>query len=384
MAIRSLFPTIVSNASTSFVSLVITVVVGRQEGVFELGVFGVGFAVLGLTQLVTREAGVNTAWASRASAARPEAFFRVCLVALTVSLTLSAIGVGMGSTTLSLTGASILGFCVYDFARLWEISAARRAGVIVTDGILSVVMISVAVLIVINDLSSAWLLGTWSILLFGLTLCHALRWKPVWSRRGLTDRDGWVFGPQALLGAGSTHVATTILAVAASALLIGEIRAASTLFGIVNVISVTLQSVVIQALAQARNRRRTLSRWFCLSMAVQGVMAGAAAWISVLAGPLLFGDAWGASSRLVPWLALDVVLVALGVCAVAAHKVDRMAKSATVAALSGGVLRISLAPLAGYFGDALTVVIIFCLISALSSVVWWFSYIRYRRVMPES
>jgi len=371
--------TVISNATTSLVSLVITVVVGRQEGLSELGVFGIGFAALGLAQLLSREIGVNTAWASRSPQARPRALSRVLVASLLVCLALIAAAGTVGSVTLGFTGAAVIGFCLYDFARLWEISQGNRSRVAFTDAVLCFGVVTVAGAVVWSDAASGWLLATWALLLLVLGIWHARRWKPLWSVAGLRESSGWSFGPQAVLGAGSAHMSTMLLGLVSTAAVIGEIKAASTLFGIVNVLSVTLQSVVIQDLSERKERGRTLKKWFVLSVALQVALAAVTAALSLWLGPLIFGDSWGTSSRLVAWLAVDVIFVAIGVCAVAAHKVDREAKSATAVALAGGLLRIGLVPFAGFLGDALSVVAVLTMISGVSSLLWWVSYARYRR-----
>lgn len=54
--------TLVTNGSSSLISLLITIAIGRAEGLNELGVFGISYAVLALVQLASREVGVNVVW----------------------------------------------------------------------------------------------------------------------------------------------------------------------------------------------------------------------------------------------------------------------------------------------------------------------------------
>lgn len=380
VAVRKFLPTLISNATTSLVNLFVTVVVGRQEGIFNLGLFGVGIAVLGLTQLVGRETGINVAWANKLKSSDPSVTFtRTGITAAAGSCLLLLAAVILNSAMLGLIGVVLVGFCMYDFVRLWEISRGFTAKVLVMDLTLGTAIALVGFAVLWFNLSSIWLLGTWALLYPILIFVLTNKWERKLNMSGLWDRDGWSFGLQALIGSGSVHVSTLLLAALVSPILVGELRAATTVFGLVNIVTITMQSVVINLLAGVNERKGLLLRLMWTVLAVQGVLATATLMGGVFLGPVVFGSSWGNSSQLLPWLAVDAMLVAGGTIAIAAHKVDRIAKNASLIALISGVLRVGLIPAMGLIGESLWVVIALCCVSMISMGMWWLSYSIYRR-----
>lgn len=379
-AFRTFLPTLISNATTSLVNLFVTVIVGRQEGVFSLGLFGVGIAVLGLTQLVGRETGINVAWANKSKNSDPSgAFTRTGITAAAGSCLLLLAAVILNSVIVGLVGIVLVGFCVYDFVRLWEISRGSTSKILVADMILGSTIGLVGAGVLWLDLSSIWLLGTWAFLYPILIFVLTSKWERKINVTALWDHDGWSFGLQALIGSGSVHISTLLLAAIVSPILVGELRAATTVFGLVNIVTITMQSIVINLLAGVKERKALLLRLVRTLLVVQGILAAMTLMGGLFLGPVLFGSSWRNSSQLLPWLALDSLLVAGGTFAIAAHKVDRVAKNASWIALIGGVLRVGLIPAVGLIGETVWVIIALCFVSMVNTGMWWLSYSLYRR-----
>lgn len=378
--LRSFFPTLLSNGVTSFVNLFVTVIVGRQEGVYELGIFGIGMACIGLAQLVCREVGINVAWANKYKSAETDVtFIRSSTTAIVIASVLAIISLIISSSILAMLCIVLVGYILYDYVRLWEISQGRPRAVLVSDSVLWLVVTSSGIIVLVFDFSSVWLVITWACVYPCLLWALLRRRKYKFTFHGLWEKDGWSFGAQALLGSGSVHISTFLLALVVSPVLVGEVRAATTIFGLVNIVSVTMQSVIIHSISGMSDRRSVLLRWVGMSLMIQGILAILTVAFGIYFGPWMFGGSWANSGSLLPWLALDTILVAIGVAAVAAHKVDRIAINATWIAITAGVLRMAFVPAMGLFGGSVGVVIALCCVSAMATILWWLSYNAYRR-----
>lgn len=366
--------TLVTNGSSSLISLLITIAIGRAEGLNELGVFGISYAVLALVQLASREVGVNVVWSvPDQGAERPRGFARVAALGLVVSVLMILLGILLGSHTTVLIGGMATAFVLYDFVRLWEVSIGNGTRVASADAVYVVVMVVFFALTVSGTLSSLWILVAWNATLSALTFALVFKWDRLFEFSGLFDLGGWNFVPQALLGAGSAHVATLLLGGVASTSMVGVLRVATSLFGPVNIVASTLQSLGIQAVARSTSPGRAVRNHLVLSVGVHVVMIAGTSVVAFGYGSVLFGQSWGGAEALIGWVALNALITGIAISAIVIHKVRRAAIRATGVAAVGGVLRVVMVPLAGLTGSPQAVAAVLALVSILSAGAWWYS-----------
>lgn len=380
-----LFAIIMSNGATSLVSLMITVVIARQDGPSQLGVFGVSFAVLLLAQLFAREVGINRALSDPGDPfQRQVAYSRSLLVGLAVGIPLVLVGLALLDPIVILTGLAVPGYTAFTFLRLLTVTDGRVGRGLFADSVLVSCVALASLSVVVFDISSLVVLTIWALLLpiSGALLQRkiGLRLKANWYSSSSTY-SGISFGFQSLFGSGSVHISTFILASLFGSVLVGAVRGASTLMGPVNLVTSSINTLSIRELAteSEAQRRRTMLLWFVISTGICGVGAFLTWLISVLFGSWILGESWPVVEPLVAWVALDAAIVATAVAARAAHRVDKRGAAAWRVSIISGGARLLFLPLGGWWAGATGVAIALAVTSLLSGTLWWLSYVMYRK-----
>lgn len=381
---------VLSNGATSIVSLLITVLIGRQDGPSQLGVFGVAFAVLLIAQLFAQEVGVNRALSNPSDIyQRQVAYSRSLVVALVFGLLVFATGLMLMNLIVIFTGVAIPGYIAFTFLRLLTMSEGAMSRGFVADGVLVSAVALAGIAAIVLQASSLSIVITWALTLpISAVLLQkhlGLHAKPGWfaHRREYT---GMSFGFQNLFGSGSAHISTFILASLFGSVLVGAIRGAATLLGPINLVTNSVNTISIRQLAAAGpdKRRRTIALWFTFATAIASVGALLTWLFAAYFGELILGASWSVVEPLVPWIALDAALVAIAVAAQAAHRVDKQSGSAWKVNVTSGVVRLVLLPLGGWLAGAIGVAIATAITTLLTSCAWWISYSAYRRASKRA
>lgn len=376
---------VLSNGATSIVSLLITILIGRQDGPSQLGVFGVVFAVVLITQLFVQEIGLNRALSNPSDPVqRQVAYSRSFVVALVVSVVVIVTGCILMDPLVIFTGVAIPGYIAFTFLRLLTMTDGQMSKGFLADGLLVSAVAIASIGAIVFDQSALGVVITWSLVLpisatflqkqLGLEL--NLRWYA--NRQEYT---GISFGVQNLFGSGSTHISTFILASLFGSVLVGAIRGAGTLLGPINLVTNSVNTIAIRQLAAAgpEHRRRTIFRWFTFSTGIAAVGALLTWLLAAYFGAWILGQSWAVVEPLVPWIALDATLVAVAVSAQAAHRVDRQSASAWKVSVVSGIARLVFLPIGGWWAGATGVAIAAAATTLITSCAWWISYSSYRR-----
>lgn len=376
---------VLSNGATSIVSLLITVLIGRQDGPSQLGVFGVVFAVLLIAQLFAQEVGVNRALSNPSDPQqRQVAYSRSLIVALIIGVLMAITGFVIMNPIVIFTGVAIPGYIAFTFLRLLTMTEGAMSRGFLADGLLISAVAVASIVAIVLDASSLSVVITWALVLpvsAALLQKHlGLRFRSRWfGRRG--EYTGISFGFQNLFGSGSAHISTFLLASVFGSVLVGAIRGAATLMGPINLVTNSVNTIAIRQLAAAglEERRRTIFLWFTFSTVIASVGALLTWLLAVCLGELILGASWPVVGPLVPWIALDAALVAVAVAAQAAHRVDKQSGSAWKVSVASGIVRLVLLPIGGWLAGAVGVAIAAAFTTLLTSCAWWISYSAYRR-----
>lgn len=381
---------IFSNGATSLVSLMLTVVIARQDGPNQLGVFGVAFAVIALTQLFAREVGLNRALSSPDDTEyRQIAFARASLVALVVAIPMIIIGIILWVPIVIITGVALPGHIIFAFLRLLTMTDGRMRRGFVADATLIGSVAIASLTVILLDVTSLVVLGTWALLLplssALLVKQLGLRLKPGWHAAN-KHYTGVSFGIQNLFGSGAVQMSTFILAGLFGPGLVGAIRGASTVLGPINMVTTSVGTLAIRELATAEKtqRRKTMLIWFGIPTGI--ATAGAiVTWLGMSAfGAAILGESWSVAEPLIPWVALDAALFATAVAARSAHRVDERGAAAWKVSITSGVVRLLLLPAGGFWAGALGVAMASAVTALISAGLWWVSYMLYRRQAPRA
>lgn len=376
---------IASNGATSLVSLLITILVARQDGPTALGVFGISFAVLSLARLFSREVGINRALSSPDdSVERQAAYTRALLVAVAVSFPMIVVGIVIVQPIVIITGFVVPGYTAYNFLRLLTMTDGKITRGLLADTILLVSVGLASLGVLYFDGSSLIVLASWAIgLIIGCVLLQReLQLSiSISARAARSSYTGASFGIQSLFGSGAVHFSTFILASIFGPVLVGALRGASTVLGPVNLVTSSVGTVAIRqiAAASAVSRPRTMLGWFGISSGVALVGASGIVVAMHYFGSTLMGDSWGVVQPLIIWVSLDAVIVATETAARAAHRVDKRDVAAWKVNIGAGVMRLLLLPVGGWWYGAVGVAMASALVSLTTGILWWLSYYSYRR-----
>lgn len=375
---------VVSNGATSLVSLLITVVIARQDGPGDLGVFGVCFAMLSLVQIFAQEIGINRALTDpKNKRQRQVAYSRSLTVAMIVAVLMILVGLILWNPIVIITGFVVPSYIAFTFLRLLTMTDGKMRWGILADALMVVSVAISSVVTIFLGASSLIVLTTWAVILPVSSLIlqrnMGLRVQFGW-HAGDTHYSGVSFGIQNLVGFGTVHVSTFILAGIFGSTLVGAIRGASTLLGPVNLVTTSMNTMAIRQLgvSGASKRKQAVWTWFVLSTGIAAA-GGLMTWFFVMNyGAWLLGESWSVVEALVLWKCVDAVLVALGVTPRAAHRVDQRDAVAWKVSIVAGVVRLILLPLGGWWAGAVGVVIAEVITTLLTSCLWWISYALYR------
>lgn len=400
---QRLMKALVSNGIFSVISLALSVIVARSGGADDLGMFGVAFAAYLLVQLIVRDAGANTIVAvlpSRRKIRRTAQ--RISFLGLVFGLPVAILGLLLGSPYLLVIGLTTHGTCLYDYSKALSLGLDDGKTALVQDVLLFIVFSLAAPFAFFGIIDPLALVVVWgftnAILGYVVSFLQRYHLAPMWKGDSVELRTSFVFGSQALIGSGSVHVLTFLLSVVGGPVLIGAMRGASTILGPSNLITSTIQPLLITYLVRSSPRSGTVSMPAVRKTAMGLVsvhLAITAGLVSIGAsfGDRIMGPTWQHSAPLVLVVALDSVLVAVGAVPLAAHR--SLWKSRRLARINTWIVfaRIPLV-LVGAFGwGALGAVVGFLVVTAASSLAWWTSLIQLHRstssrqqdiVRPES
>lgn len=375
---------VISNGATSLVSLMLTLAIGRQDGPGALGVFGVCFAVLSLVQLFAQEVGINRALTDpKNTCQRQIGFSRSITIALIVAIPVIGIGLLLWNPIVVLTATAIPSYVAFAFLRLLTMTDGKIRRGLLADILLVFTTATATLITIIFDMSSTIVLLTWALALpvssLLLQMKLGVRFQLGWYA-GSKYYSGLNFGFQSLLGSGTVHIATFVLAGFFGSVLVGAIRGVSTLLGPVNLVTTSMNTMSIRQLgvAPASRRKRTVWTWFLFSTSIALVGSGITYIFVMSYGEWLLGESWPVVKALVLLKCIDAVLVAVGVTPRAAHRVDRRDASAWKVSIVSGLMRLVLLPIGGWWAGAAGVVTAEIVTTLLTSLFWWVSYAIYR------
>lgn len=380
---------LVSNGLFSVMSLLLSVLIARFGGTEDLGMFGVAFAAYLLIQLIVRDAGANTMSAVLPSARRiRQAAGRISLMGIIFALPLLLLGFIFHYPYMVVLGFTIHGICLYDYSKTLSLSLGDGKMAILQDSILFAIFALASALAFLEIIGPVGLVIVWAgcgaALGYVAAFIQVFKLTPDWSGDPVELKTSLGFGLQSLLGAGSVHILTFLLAGIGGPLLVGSMRGASTIVGPANVITTSLQPLLITSLARTAPRVGAVSLKAVLRSSagigsVHLVLVAALVFVGFNFGDVLLGAAWEDSAPLLIIVALDSVFVALGSVPLAAHRslwaAGRLAKINTMTVFT----RIPLVLMGAVFWGGLGAVSAFLFVTVLNTSAWWLSLLQLRR-----
>lgn len=367
-------------------SLLLSIVTARTGGTEELGMLGVAFAAYLLVQLVVRDAGANTLSAALPHARRIRvAARRISFMGLVAAIPITVIGIVFQQPYLVILGLSVHGISLYDYSKTLSLSLGDGVMALLQDGILFSLFIIAGWFVLSGQAGPLMLWGVWAAGAAGLgylaSFMQSYRLRPAWVGDPLELKTSLGFGLQSFIGSGSVHVLTFLLVGVGGPTLVGSMRGASTLVGPANLLTSSLQPLLITWLSRTAPKRGSVHLPAVVKSSAGLVLAHTLVTALLVVVGLNFGDSimgpsWKDSAPLLLIVAIDSVLVALGAVPLAAHR--SLWKSRRVTRINGWlvVLRIPLVLLAATLWGAQGAVTGLLVVTLGATVAWWVSLLR--------
>lgn len=367
-------------------SLILSILIARAGGTEELGMFGIAFAAYLLVLLIVRDAGANTVGAVLPSKRRIRATARrISLMGGLLAAPILAVGLVLNFPYLIIIAVTLHGLCLYDYSKTLSLTLDDGRMAIYQECLFFIVFMVAAGLSFLGFVDSVGLTAIWAFT--GAILGYLASWfqnyklAPAWSGDPAELRTSMVFGVQSLIGSGSVHIITFLLGVVGGPALIGALRGASTLIGPANVITSSLQPLLITYFARTAPQPGAISLKAVLKSggaltAVHMLAASSLTVIGFLFGNVILGDAWAASAPLLLIVAVDSTLVAIGAAPLAAHRSLWQTRRLAQINMLMVAIRLPMVIIGAAYSGALGASIGFLIATLISSTSWWISFSR--------
>lgn len=377
---------LVSNGLFSIMSLLMSVVIARSGGAEDLGMFGVAYAAYLLVQLLVRDAGANTLSATLPSARRIRITAgRISLMGCVFAVPVFLTGLIFNYPYLTVLGLAIHGMSLYDYSKTLSLSLSDGKMALKQDVILFVLFVVAALLTIAGVIDSVGLMCAWAFCCAGLgylaSFLQVFRLMPRWAGDDVELKASLGFGLQSLIGSGSVHVLTFLLTGIGGPFLIGAMRGASTIIGPANLITSSLQPLLITYFARTAPYSGAVSTKAVLRssvglFAVHLFVVAGLVLTGINFGELVLGDVWQYSAPLLTFVAIDSIFVAIGSGPMAAHRTlwaaKRLARINTIVVM----VRIPLVLVAAVLWGAQGVVTAFMVVTIATTAAWWSSFLQ--------
>lgn len=375
---------VVTNGFSSIIGLAIAVFIAHSSGVSGLGEYGLTFAVFGLSLGVSGAVGAMSVLSLLPDDVLIRRFGgRVSLVGILSAAAALTIGIFAHSAYLIVLGLCLHGMLLHDYARKVKTALGKGLTALAIEGLLLVMVLAVALVVVHWRLPPVSVFAAWCVgsLISGYAqaILHSIRLAPDWKTGAGDSRSAVIFGLENVSGAGTGHLLIAAISSLFSLNVVGALRGAGTVLGPANLISATVQPLLLSPLARARENPRMaeLKRVAFLGSTVTMVVAMVALPLLLIpreAGYFVLGEVWDDARSVLAMLCLECVATAASVVAMAGHRVYGEASRLMVLSLALIPFRIIASLGGGYVGGAQGIATGMAAVAILSALLYWFSY----------
>lgn len=377
---------VLTNGLTSIISLVIAIYISHSSGIEGLGEYGLTFAVYGLTLGVAGAVGAMSVLSLSPDAEMIRSFgSRVSLVGLVgAGVTLTAAAVGQ-SLYLVVLGVCLHGMLLHDFEKKIKTAIGKGLHALLAEGIIFFLVLATAAVVILAELPTIYVFASWCgaslVSGYGQALRDSLKIMPGWKTNASESRSALMFGLENLSGAGAGHLLIALVSVLFGMQTVGALRGAATILGPANLVSTTVQSLVLPALARARKGtiKTEIRSITFIGVTVPAVVGGLAFPLLLLSdelGTLLLSTAWRNVELVLLALALECTATAVSVIAIAGHRVYGQAGRLMSLSMLLIPLRVAATLLGGFIDGPQGVAAGMASIAVIGAAGYWISYVQ--------
>ncbi|MFI5932977.1 hypothetical protein [Actinoplanes sp. NPDC051494] len=290
-------------------------------------------------------------------------------------------------------GIALPGLVMYEHIKTLLLGFGRAESAFVQEIIWTGIVVSLFVLMMVTDLGPLAIFSGWAIGGATIGLLQAVRLgvslKPATKTPDLPAKTSFLYGLEFLTGSGVAQLITSLLLIAATAEVIGALRAAGTILAPCTILITTARGIAIPYLAriQANDPQKLVQRALLICATMMSAIATLGLLVFLLpaqVGSSLLGGSWAGAKPTVPFLTAELVFACLSAIALALHRtMGAPARGLMIEAAVGPFRVAAILASAHYFG-AVGASVAMALISLLGAALWWLSFtkLKHASVIP--
>ena len=373
-----------TNALSSVGNLGLTFAIVNRSSLATVGMFALAFSIYAFATSVVKAAITESVLSVVGSVRRrDDAGFEVSLSGLVLAVAIVAVGLGLRSPFIILTGVSIHGVLVYDYIKVTQMALLHPRVALRQELVWTAVTLCGAAAGLARIVGVEGVYGIWALSCALIGYASAIRLKvaisPSWPSKRRETRLTGLYALDQIIGPGTVLLTTYLLAGLSGLAVVGALRAAAAFFGPLSIVSTTGRSLSIPFLARAQllGPRHELRAALRITGVQVAALAPIALLVSILPLPflsLLVGTSSASVKPLLLPLAIESVLNLASTVAFSGHRAQR-AGLRTVAVFSAtGSVRLLMVLLGAHYAGAQGAAVAAAAAASIGVIVIWWSY----------
>ncbi len=373
-----------TNALSSIGNFGLTLTIAHRSGLTGVGQYALAFSTYVLaTSLV--QAGVTESVLTAVDGVRrrKDAEHEISLIGLILSAIVLAVGVGLGSAYVILTGLAIHGMLLYDYTKITNMAlldpqVALRQEIAWTLLTFVGVVAGLARVIDGTVVFAIWALSGAAIGYIG-AIVSRMSVVPRWPSNRTETRLTALYALDQVIGPGTVQLTTYLLAGLSGLAVVGALRAAGAFFSILTLVISTGRTLTIPYLVPAltrgpRQELRAALKITAVQVALLAPVALAIALLPLSICRLVVGASAVAAKPLLVPLAIDAVLSVVATMAFSGHRAKRAASRSLVLGFVTCPSRILLILVGAHYWGAIGAAWGTAAFTLLGATIFWWSY----------
>ncbi len=373
-----------TNALSSLGNFGLTLTIAHRSGLTGIGQYALAFSTYVLvTSMVQAGVTESVLTAKDGVRRRKDAEHEISLIGLILSAIVLAVGLGLGSAYLILTGLAIHGMLLYDYIKITNMAildprVALRQEVAWT--LLTFAGVVAGLMRVIDGtvVYAIWALSGAAIGYLG-AIGSRMSMMPRWPSNRTETRLTALYSFDQVIGPGTVQLTTFLLATLSGLAVVGALRAAGAFFSILTLVVSTGRTLAIPYLVptltrEPRQELRAAVKITAVQVALLAPVAFAIALLPLSVCRLVVGASAVAAKPILVPLAIDAVLTVVATTAFSGHRAKRAGSRTVIVFLITCPLRLFLVLVAAHYWGAIGAAWGTATFTLLGTAIFWWSY----------
>lgn len=385
---------ILTNAISSIGNFAISITLARTLGITDLGEFGIAFAIYAFITGLSRAIICEPLLASHPSREDFSAGSnRASLIGAATGVVVLLVSISISSPYLFAISFAMHGLVIFDYLKSMNLAIFNKKHSLVQDSTWTISAVIAAALVYLEWITGfqGFILWAWSGAIIGYfsMYLHSMALQPKWNIGRAETKNSLAFGGDFVIGSGASQVSFNLVGVVAGLSTVGSLRAAATLLGPISIIVGSARTLAIPYLSRgiSHGYKGILTRAIASTSIIGFISVPVLTFIAFIPshlGELLLGQNWGYAEPILPFLALEMLSIALTSIPFAGFRALKAGKSTIIIRSILALFRITVVVLSANFGGLIWAAIAMAITSLVGTAVWWTGYIiQLRRKLKE-